>query len=209
MAFGIIKALLGRGANSGVGGAAQGIGKAIGNTAKVFRVGADANDQRIFDSYANARAYVAQSWLGKQIRPWATIVILSPFLLLAIKLSIAIIQPLIIDMPVEVADANFAKAVAAFDQLGYLYYVFAGGVTTFWFGGQDRKYTRAHQESQANADRALAGASSGASATQPPRESTESQRTPHSPRKSKHSPEIEAWNEEKREEFFRLQANDR
>ncbi len=205
MAWGLVKALFGKGADSGIGGAAQGIGKGIANTAKVWKVGADANDQRVFDSFANARSYVAQSWLGKQIRPWATILVLLPFLALSVKLFIAIIEPLFVDMSTADADASFAKAVAGFDQLGYLYYAFAGTVMTFWFGGQGGKYTRAHKEAMANADRALAATG----AMQTPTDAPEGGQTPHKPRKPALDPEIEAFNAEARDDFFERQARDR
>ena len=139
------------GADKGIGGAAQGIGSAVEGVAKVWKVGADANDQRVFDSYNSARSYVPQTWLAKQIRPFVTLTVLSTFIMLNIVICILVFLSIKNFIETDSDDiGKLIKEIAIIFTLlnapGFLYYAFVGTIMTFWFGGQNGKYNRAHKE---------------------------------------------------------------
>ena len=194
----------------GVGGAAKGVGSAVGGVAKIFTVGKDAHDQRKFDSYASARGYVPQGWLAKQIRPLVTLTVLSTFIMLNVTICVLVFLSIKRFIALESDDmAGLIKEVATIFTLlaapGLLYYTFVGTIMTFWFGGQAQKYGIAHKQSQADAERAHTRAGGVETAN----DATAGNTTPTDPHKPPLDPEIEAFNKATRDDFFARQARDR
>ena len=128
-----------------LGGVIDKVGDKIIKGREVWKGNAENELQRGADGYASARSYVPQGWLAKQIRPWVTIVTLIPQLLLAINLGWQIY------LHMETGDnlSGINAAVALFSGMGAIYYAYTGTIMTFWFGGQDGKYRRAHKETMA------------------------------------------------------------
>ena len=137
-----------------LGGVIDKVGDKIIKGREVWKGNAENELQRGADGYASARNYVPQGWLAKQIRPFVTLTVLSTFIMLNVVICTLVFMSIrnFIETDSEDIGGLVKEITLIFSLLvapGFLYYTFVGTIMTFWFGGQDGKYRRAHKETMA------------------------------------------------------------
>ncbi|MCH9664348.1 MAG: hypothetical protein K0U41_00685 [Gammaproteobacteria bacterium] len=120
------------------------IGKTIIKGRKVFKGDAEAAQVREATQYTEARKFKPDGWLGKQIRPLLTLVIMAPIMVIAIAIAVLVgiaLYPVITgEMTVQEGIAVIKPIFGLFDALSENYHNLSMLVLVFWFGGRIHKY---------------------------------------------------------------------
>ena len=127
-----------------LGGLIDTIGGNVIRGREAFRGNAENEQQRIADEMKDVRKFQPQGWLGKQIRPLITLVVFLPFIAITVILTIVCIKVMIplltslddIDRAIEQMQLIFSL----YDALPDRWWMLAGIVVPFWFGGRTLKH---------------------------------------------------------------------